>query len=186
VFGVTDGFVYTLRTEDDMAVFYVGKTNKNEKRLVSHYRAGKRKVAQYIRQMESIGRKCVCVVEEYVCPGKLHGTDALALVEQEYIKGYSRLLGEKLQNEKCIVADDQTVLNRKRRGWCLCCKSRMSFFSESLVCFSCLEVLEVETRRRKGRLRSASQQPCPRHLQGCHANGLTSDAGLAVLAEQFS
>jgi hypothetical protein len=77
-----------------MAVFYVGCCTLPGNRVAVH-RHGKRPVSRKIQEYESASIELITVFEERILPSS--GRYAHC-VEDEYIKGYARLVGDRLMN----------------------------------------------------------------------------------------
>lgn len=89
-------WIYTIRTQHDMAVFYVGCCLLPMNRVRVH-RAGTRPVSKKIQEYEKNGVTLITVFEERILPSKNIGRH-WSFVEMDYIRGYSKLLGAKLTN----------------------------------------------------------------------------------------
>ena len=89
-------FIYTLRTKDDMGVFYVGCCDSRMCRVGIH-RRGSRPVSVRIRELESQGREVMTVIEEAVEPSN-NILRHWSFVERAYIEGYAKLIRNQLTN----------------------------------------------------------------------------------------
>lgn len=88
-------WIYTLRTA------YVGMCGYPHDRIPVHKHSKSRPVSIHIRKLLAEGRELITVFEECVCESEgRYGY----LVESDYIKGYSRLLGDRLMNVSCNPA----------------------------------------------------------------------------------
>lgn len=96
-------WIYTLRTKDDMGVFYVGACNHPHDRVNVHKSGKSRPVSIHIRKLLDEGREVITVFEEHVCDGRLWH-----FIEAEYIAGYAKLIGDRLMNVQ------QNPLKRKK------------------------------------------------------------------------